>query len=55
MDNAEFEKMLTRAMRKAVELGIFPKEADDETYLKNWTAMETILRAALNLPPERKH
>lgn len=43
------EKMLTRAMRKAVALGVFPKMADGQTYLRNWSAMEEILKAALSV------
>ncbi len=41
------QKMLNRAMSKAVELGIFPESAPQEVYLKNWNNMQKILKAAL--------
>jgi hypothetical protein len=42
------QEMLFRAMKKAVELGVFPKlVADEQMYLRNWAAMEEILKAAL--------
>ncbi len=41
------EEMLTAAMRKAVELGLFPKHAAVETYLKHWDGMRECLKAAI--------
>lgn len=42
------EEMLARAMKKAVEVGIFPKhEVDTETYLKHWAGMKAVLQAAV--------
>lgn len=41
-------EMSLRAMKKAVELGVFPKHVDQETYLKTWSAMREILSAALH-------
>jgi hypothetical protein len=38
---------LTIAMKKAVEVGIFPKYADSETYLENWRRMRAVLDAVL--------
>lgn len=40
-------EMLTRAMKKAVEVGLIPKLADEETYLKNWNGMMEVLHAAV--------
>lgn len=42
------ENMLIRAMKKAVEVGLIPKYADEETYLKNWSGMKKVLEATLN-------
>ena len=41
------EEMLIAAMKKAVEVGIVAKWADEETYLKNWGGMKEILKAAM--------
>jgi len=41
------EEMLTRAMDKAVELGLIAEWADEETYLRNWAGMKEVLQAAL--------
>lgn len=42
------EEMLARAMKKAVEVGIFPKHSvDTETYLNHWAGMKEVLKAAL--------
>jgi hypothetical protein len=41
------EEMLTRAMNKAVEVGLIPKWADEELYLKNWDGMKNVLQAAV--------
>lgn len=42
------EEMLTAAMRKGVEVGIFPKHGvDTETYLKHWDGMRKVLETAL--------
>ena len=42
------ENMLIRAMKKAVEVGVIPKYADEETYLMYWSGMKKVLLAALN-------
>ena len=43
------EEMLIRAMKKAVEVGIFPKHpVDSETYLKHWAGMQEVLKAAMD-------
>lgn len=42
------DEMLAAAMKKAVEAGLFPKQADQETYLKNWAGMRQALQAALD-------
>jgi len=41
---------LIRAMEKAVELGVFPKYGDENSYLKAWSDMRQILEAALAEP-----
>lgn len=42
------EEMLARAMKKAVEVGIFPKHpVDTETYLKRWAGMKAVLQTAV--------
>lgn len=41
------QEMLNAAMKKAIKVGIFPKYADMETYLKHWEGMEEVLKAAL--------
>jgi hypothetical protein len=41
------EEMLIRAMRKAVDVGLIPKWADEELYLKNWDGMKKVLQAAV--------
>ena len=41
------EEMLARAMKKAVEVGLLPKWADTEGYLKNWDGMKEVLQAAV--------
>lgn len=42
------QEMLNLAMKKAVNLGIFPKHpVSEETYLKHWKQMEDVLIAAL--------
>ncbi len=38
-------EMLTIAMKKAVELGIFPKYASQEDYVKHWESMKKVLEA----------
>ncbi len=43
-------KSLTRAMKKAVELGVFPKVAGQDEYLRHWANLEKILEAAGNPP-----
>lgn len=40
------DAMLIRAMKKAVELGVFPKHVDEATYLRNWSALKEILEEA---------
>ncbi|HUT16963.1 MAG TPA: hypothetical protein VMW84_01545 [Acidobacteriota bacterium] len=40
-------EMIEAAMKKAVELGVFPKKVDEETYFQNWANMDEILEAAL--------
>lgn len=37
------DEYLQFAMIKAVDVGIFPRFADDETYLKNWEMLEKFL------------
>lgn len=41
------QEMLNAAMKKAVQVGIFPKESDMDAYLKHWWQMEYVLIAAL--------
>ena len=49
-DLAVTEEMLTAAMRKGVEVGIFPKHGvDTETYLKHWDGMKKVLETALGI------
>jgi hypothetical protein len=40
-------KMLTAAMRRAVELKLIPATDGIERYIANWEAMEAVLKAAL--------
>jgi len=42
------QEMLNAAMKKAVELGIFPKHGDEQTYLRHWESMKQVLEAALD-------
>lgn len=42
------DAMLAAAMKKAIETGVLPKQADEATYLKNWTGMKQALQAALD-------
>jgi len=49
-DESEMEltdEMLAAAMSVAVKTGIFPRYADEETYLDNWHRMKHCLIAAL--------
>lgn len=41
------QEMLNVAMKKAVELGVFPKHPTPGAYIKNWDAMKACLEAAL--------
>lgn len=41
------DKMLATAMKKAVELGVFPKYTGERQYIENWENMQNILEAAL--------
>lgn len=41
-------KMLTAAMKKAVERRLFPKNVDTETYLENWETMILCIQAAID-------
>ena len=41
------DEMLAAAMSVAVKTGIFPRYADEETYLDNWHRMKHCLLAAL--------
>ncbi|MBN3777001.1 hypothetical protein G3O06_05380 [Burkholderia sp. Ac-20345] len=41
------EAMFAAALKKAVEVGLLPKQADAETYLKNCEAVKAVLQAAL--------
>jgi len=41
------DDMLAAAMSVAVKTGIFPRYADEETYLDNWHRMKHCLLAAL--------
>jgi hypothetical protein len=43
------EAMLQAAMKKAVEVGLVPKQLDADTYLKNWDGMKAVLQAALDV------
>ena len=36
-------EILTKAMKEAVKLGIFPKHASQEDYIKHWYAMKKLL------------
>ncbi len=38
-------EILTKAMKKAVELGIFPKHVSQEDYVKHWESMKKVLEA----------
>lgn len=43
------QDMLIKAMKKAVEVGILPKfPVDEETYLKHWNGMKSVLEQVLN-------
>jgi hypothetical protein len=42
------DKMLIAAMKKAVELSIFSKFAEEDEYLKNWARMKQVLDAAIS-------
>lgn len=37
------DEYLQFAMRRAVDIGIFPRFSNDETYLKNWEMLEKLL------------
>lgn len=41
------EEVLHAAMVEAVAVGIFPKYPDFDTYVKNWTDLARVVRAAL--------
>ncbi len=41
-------EMLEKAVKKAVELGLFPKHSDEQTYMKIWDGMREVLDAAIN-------
>lgn len=41
------QQMLEAAMKAAVQAGLIPKQVDEATYLRNWSAMERCLDAAL--------
>lgn len=40
-------KMLHAAVKEAVRLGVIPKYVDEDSYLKNWGHIKSILNAAL--------
>ena len=40
-------RMLTVALKKAVEVGMFPKYADDEQYAKDWAGMRAVINAIM--------
>jgi hypothetical protein len=41
------DEMLEAAMKKAVELEVFPKgPVDEATYLRHWASMKAVLQAA---------
>ena len=43
------QEMLAQAIKKAVEVGLIPKnEVDTDTYIKIWDAMKAVLDAAIN-------
>lgn len=44
-------KMLEAAMKKAVETGLLPKNADMDTYNKHWAGMKQCIQAALDVAP----
>jgi len=41
------QELLELAMKKAVEVGLIPEYADEETYLRNWEGMRQVLTAVL--------
>ena len=47
MDMEVTQEMLNAAMKKAVELGVFPKNLGPDEYLKNRDTMKACLQAAL--------
>jgi hypothetical protein len=47
-DTGRTRAQTLRAMRKAVELGVFPKHVMPEEYVKNWKIIEAIVDAALD-------
>lgn len=41
-------EMLTKAVKKAVEVGLFPKQqVDADTYLKHWNGMNEVLHTVI--------
>jgi len=40
-------EMLAAAVKKAVELGVIPKWADEETYMSNWNNIKSIVAASI--------
>lgn len=46
------QEMLNAAMKAAVQAGIAPKYADQETYLRHWDGMKAALVAALKATEE---
>jgi len=43
------ENMLAAAMAKAVQVGLLPKQAPGDEYLKKWSSMKAVLEAALSV------
>jgi hypothetical protein len=41
------QELLELAMKKAVEVGLIPKFANGDTYLKNWEGMRKVLEEVL--------
>jgi hypothetical protein len=42
------QDLLAKAMKKAVEVELFPKYAGEEAYLKHWNGMKAVLEHVLN-------
>ena len=40
------QEALSRAMKVAIQVGVFPKFGDQDVYLENWEKMKACLEAA---------